>query len=226
MRPAGPACSTLAYLQEELEAIYGVSAPPVGDFLLGREAAAAAGRVPFAPEELLVVEEEDGIAVGLFLDDEVLAAAAGADPHLKRPRLLARHLLRHIAPAAEGVSHFVSLSTRAAAGRPVSLLELEVQAEVDKFALLLLHLWRRGLRRVSPSLRRRLFERVGFHTHLGADELNRYREANRLGGGYARWLEGEYVPDADLEGLLRELRRSYRLGTSEKLGYLGRRTAA
>ncbi|HYD40709.1 MAG TPA: hypothetical protein VEB43_07750 [Anaeromyxobacter sp.] len=221
---AGPAASTLAYLQEELEAIYGVSAPPVGEFLLGREAAAAAGRVPFAPEELLVVEEEDGIAVGLFLDDEVLAAAAGADPHLRRPRLVARRVLRHLAPAAEGVSHFVYLSTRAAAGRSVSLLELEVQAEVDKFALLLLHLWRRGLRRVSPALRRRLFERVAFHAHLGADELHRYREANRLGGGYARWLEGRYVDDADLEGLLRELRRSYRLGTSEKLGYLGRRS--
>jgi hypothetical protein len=108
----------------------------------------------------------------------------------------------------------------------VSLLELEVQAEVDKFALLLLHLWRRGLRRVSPALRRRLFDRVAYHAHLGGDELHRYREANRLGGGYARWLEGRYVSGADLDGLLRELRRSYRLGTSEKLGYLGRRTAA
>jgi hypothetical protein len=217
------AAATLAFLQQELESIYGVSAPPVGEFLLGREAAAATGRAVYAPEELLVLEEEDGVALGLFLDEEVLAAAAGADPHHRRPRLVARRVLRHLAPAAEGVSHFVYLATRAAAGRPVSLLELEVQAEVDKFALLLLHLWRRGLRRVSPALRRRLFERVGYREDLGADELSRYREANRLGGGYARWLEGRYVSEADLEGLLRELRRSYRLGSSEKLGYMGRR---
>jgi hypothetical protein len=218
---AGNAAATLAFLQDELESIYGVSAPPVAEYLLGREAAAAAGRAVFAPEELLVLEEEDGVALGLFLDEEVLAAAAGAVPHHRRPRLVGRRVLRHLAPAAEGVSHFVYLATRVAAGRPVSLLELEVQAEVDKFALLLLHLWRRGLRRVSPALRRRLFDRVGYRQGLCADELSRYREANRLGGGYARWLEGRYVSEADLDGLLRELRRSYRLGSSEKLGYLG-----
>lgn len=219
----GAATSTLAYLQSEIQAINGVIAPPVEEFLIGREAAQAAGRGPLATEELLVLEEDDGLALGLFLDDEVLAAAASADPHHRRPRLVARGTLRHLACAAEGVSHFVYLASRAAAGRPVSLLELEVQAEVDKFALLLLHLWRRGLRRVSPSLRRRLFERVGYRAHLGSDELSRYREANRLGGGYARWLEGRYVSEADLDGLLRELRRSYRLGAGEKLGYLSGR---
>lgn len=220
----GGAGRTLRYLQEELEAIYGVSAPGVRQFLVGRDTAHAAGCAPRAPEELLVLEEHDGVSLGLFLDDDVLAVAAEVDPHDRRPRLVARRALRGLACAAEGVSHFVYLSTRAAAGRQVSLLELEVQAEVDKFVLLVLHLWRRGLRRMSPALRRRLFERVRYHAHLGAEELARYREANRLGGAYARWLEGRFVGDADLDGLLRELRRSYRLGGGEKLGYLGTRT--
>jgi hypothetical protein len=216
--------ATLAFLQGDLEAIYGVEAPRVHEFLVGRETAREAGRVPRAPEELLVVEEEDGLALGLYLDDAVMAAAAGTDPHDPRPRLTARAALAPVACAAEGVSHFVYLSTRAAEGRPVSLLELEVQAEVDKFALLLLHLWRRGLRRMSPALRGRLFERVRYHAHLADHELHRYREANRLGGGYARWLEGRYVEEADIEGLLRELRQTYRLGGGEKLAYLGTRT--
>ncbi len=216
--------ATLAFLQGDLEAIYGVEAPRVQEFLVGGEAARAAGRVPRAPEELLVLEEDDVLSLGLYLDDAVMAAAAGTDPHDPRPRLTARAALAPVACAAEGVSHFVYLATRAAAGRPVSLLELEVQAEVDKFALLLLHLWRRGLRRMSPALRRRLFERVRYHAHLRAEELHRYREANRLGGGYARWLEGRYVEDGDIDGLLRELRRTYRRGGGEKLAYLGTRT--
>jgi hypothetical protein len=220
----GGAAETLAFLQDELETIYGVEAPRVHRFLVGGETARAAGCPPRAPEELLVLEEEDGVALGLYLDQQVMAAAAGVDPHDRRPRLVARGALRALACAAEGVSHFVYLSTRAAAGRPVSLLELEVQAEIDKFALLVLHLWRRGLRRTSPALRRRLFERVRYHAHLGVEELARYREANRLGGGYARWLEGRFVGEADLDGLLRELRRLYRLGGGEKLGYLGNRT--
>jgi hypothetical protein len=220
----GRAGATLAFLQSELEAIYGVEAPRVQEFLIGREAVRAAGRTPRAPEELLVLEDGGGLALGLFLDEATLAAAAGADPHHPRPRLVARASLGRFAAVAEGVSHFVYLATRAASGRAVSLLELETQGEVDKFVLLLLHLWRRGLRRTSPALRRRLFERVRYHAHLEFEELERYREANRLGGGYARWLEGRFVEDADIDGLLRELRASYRLGGGEKLAYLGART--
>jgi hypothetical protein len=213
----------LAYFQEELEAIYGVEAPHVADFLVDRERASRAAGEPCAPEALLVRESDEGLELGLFLDDEVVSATEAADPHDPRPLLTAREVLPRLACAAEGVSHFVYLATRALAGRPVSLLELEVQAEVDKFALLVLHLWRRGLRRLSPALRRRLFERVSYHAHLGAEELERYRLANRLGGGYARWLELRYVDLADVEGLVRELRLSYRLGAGEKLGYLGAR---
>jgi hypothetical protein len=204
---------TLADLQAELEAIYGVRAPRVRDFLVGIEGARAAGGEPRAPEVLLVLEEPDDLSIGLFIDERVLGAAA-------------RGALSSLACAAEGVSHFVYLATRAAAGRPVSLLEIEVQGEVDKFALLLLQLWRRGRRRMSPALRRRLFERVAYREHLDGEELERYRTANRLGGSYARWLEGRFVQGADLRGLLRELRASYRLGAGEKLGYLGSRALA
>jgi hypothetical protein len=214
----------LGFLQRELEAIYGVEAPRVEEYLVGGELARAAGRPLRAPEELLVLEEEDGVALGLYLAPRVIAAAAGTDPHDRRPRLTARGALREVACAAEGISHFVYLATRAAAGHRVSLLELEVQAEVDKFALLVLHLWRRGLRRMSPALRARLFHRVRFHAWLGAEEVERYEEANRLGGGYARWLEERFVEGADIDGLLRELRRTYRRGGGEKLSYLGTRT--
>ncbi len=225
MRAAAPrnAQGTLAYLQEQIESIYGVRAPPVRDYLVAREAAVAVGARPRAPEELLVLQEADALSLGLYLDEAVMAAAGAADPHHRRPRLTARGVLGEVACAAEGVSHFVYLSTRAEADRPVSLLELEVQAEVDKFALLLLHLWRRRLRRLSRALRRRLFERVHYRAHLDAEALERYRTANRLGGGYARWLEGRFVDEADIEGFLRELRASYRLGGGEKFGYLGAR---
>jgi hypothetical protein len=215
---------TLPFLQSELEAIYGIRAPArVEEFLVDRARARGQGEEPRAPEVLLVRESEGGLELGLFLDDEVVRAARPTDQHDPRPLLAVSARLSQVACAAEGVSHFVYLAVRAAADRPVSLLELEVQAEVDKFALLLLHLWRRGLRRFSPVLRSRLYERVRFHAHLDAEELERYRLANRLGGGYARWLEDRYVDGADVEGLVRELRASYRLGAGEKLGYLGAR---
>src|SRR5438128_2427777 len=123
----------LEFFQAELEAIYGVEAPRVRDFLV------RSGR---PPEELLVMQQDGEVAIGLFLDDEGLAATSATDPHDRRPLLTGRGILGKLVCAAEGVSHFVYLATRAAMDRPVSLLELEVQAEVDKFAMLLLHLWR------------------------------------------------------------------------------------
>ena len=223
---AAPAAVTLAWLQAELQAINGVRAPPVQAFLVGRERARAAGAEPRAGEELLVREGEGEVELGLFLDDAVLGAAADAAPHAARGRLFSRRRARGMACAAEGVSHFVYLATRAAAGRPVSLLELEVQAEVDKFALWVVQLWRRGRRglvRLSAALRRRLYERVRYAEHLGVEELERYRTANALAAGYARWLEGRYVGPADHDGLVRELRATYRRGGGEKLGHLGAR---
>jgi hypothetical protein len=215
---------TLAFFQEELESIYGVRAPRVERFLVDREVVREAAGDPRAPELLLVREVGGDVEVALFLDESVVSATAGIDADHARPRLVARAVLNDVGCAAEGVSHFVYVATRAEAGRPVSLLELEVQAEVDKFALLLLHLWRRGLRRLSAALRRRLFESVRYHAHLAPEELARYQLANRLAAGYARWLEARFVGDADLDGLLRELRRTYRRGGGEKIGYLsGRR---
>lgn len=212
MAGAGTLGLTVRALQARLQAIYRVEAPGVERFLVGRAEATAAGHAPRAAEELLVLEEPDGLSLGLFLDE---ALGEGAW----------RGELGPVVQAAEGVSHFVYLATRAERGRPVSLLELEAQAEVDKFALLLLPLsGRRGQRRRrSRGLRRRLYERVRYLDHLSHDELVRYQEANRLGAGYARWLEGRYVEEADVEGLLRELRQSYRLGAGEKLCYLSAR---
>jgi hypothetical protein len=226
MPPPETAAATLSYLQTEIEGINAVRAPPVLGFLVEREGARAAGAEPRAPEELLVVESEEGIDVGLFLDDDVLSAASAAAAHRGRPRLLARPGREGIASAAEGVSHFVYLVTRAEAGQRVSLLELEVQAEVDKFALFLLRAWRGGRRRsarFSAGLRHRLFEAVHFLAHLDEAELVRYRTANRLAAGYARWLELRFVSCGDRDGLLRELRATYRLGTADKPGYLASR---
>lgn len=216
---------TLSFFQEGLEALYGVEAPRVGGFLVDRAGARAAGSASTRAEALLVAEEGGELALGLWLDEGVHEALRRAGPDA-RPRLLGRSRLSRLACAVEGVSHFLFVATRATAGRPVSLLELEVQAEVDKYALLALHLWRRGRRRFCPGLRRRLFERVRYHGTLGDEERDRYRTANRLAAGYARWLEARFVERGDAEGFVRELRRTYRRGAGEKLGYLDARPSA
>jgi hypothetical protein len=222
----GPAAAMLAFLQERIQQINAVRAPPVMGFLVGRETARALGAVPRSEEELWVVEGRETLDVGLFLDDRVLADLAAASPSRHGRRLLARARIEGVTSAAEGISHFVYLATRAGQDRPVSLLELEAQAELDKFALFAIQAWRAGprrWRRASAALRSRLFERVHYHAHLSDAEVARYRTANRLAAGYARWLERRFLSRGDREGMIGELRATYRRGGVEKLGYLGSR---
>jgi hypothetical protein len=100
----------------------------------------------------------------------------------------------------------------------VSLLELEAQAEVDKFALLLLRAWADGEGCWARVLHRRLFDAVHFRPGLSSAERRRYGEANRLGRAFC----GRLLPlcaARRLEELLHALRYAYRLGAAAKLDH-------
>ena len=114
----------------------------------------------------------------------------------------------------EGVSHFLYLVWYAHHGRAVTLLEMELQAEIDKYVLL-----REGIVGGSggEELLQRLFRRVGFHASLGENELQRYLYASRHAEVYCRRLEREYFSGGSRERLLNELRRFYRLSKEDKL---------
>ncbi|MBI5549797.1 MAG: hypothetical protein HY901_38415 [Deltaproteobacteria bacterium] len=211
----------LAELQRALEIIYGVSSPQrVEDFVIGQAALAGLGARVSASEELLVVSGNAEIEVGLYVDPELISRL----PELGRGGALEflDRLLPAFAIAAEGVSHFLYLMLQATRDRAVSLLELEAQAEVDKFATGVLHLWKHGERRHCSELRSRLFDRIGYRAELSGEEHARYAFANHMARGYAAFLESRFILTGCLEGLLAELRRSYRLRAGAKYAHLAR----
>lgn len=211
----------LGELQRALEIIYGVTAPQrVEEYLVGPAAVAGLGSRADASEELLVVARDEEIEVGLYVAPHLLSrlpelGCDGALGFLER-------LLPAFAAAAEGVSHFVYLTLQAVGDRAVSLLELEAQAEVDKFATGALHLWKHGQRRRCPELRARLFDRVGYRHDLSDEERARYAFANHLARGYSAFLESRFILAGGLEGLLAELRQSYRLRAGAKFACFAR----
>ena len=73
----------------------------------------------------------DGAGVALYLDPALLRRLEGADP----VGALTEDNLADYCTALEGVSHFVYSTWRLDRDLPVSLLELETQAEVDKYAV-------------------------------------------------------------------------------------------
>ena len=192
----------------------------VSDFLVDDQ-----GRQAIAPdrspgEQLFLREDEAGLSVGLFVDKAALARLAHRDP---RARLDDDNLPDFLL-ALEGVSHFVYLATRARVERRVSAVELELQAEVDKWAVALLVCW--DQRGAPPSeLRERLFGRVHYLPDLSAEERSRYQLANEAANEYTGRLEARFVRRGKVEEMMGELRRFYQEGLSGKLDRIARRAA-
>ena len=205
----------LRALQGGLESLYRVETElDVTDFLLGADRAGA--RPERTPREQLLVKQCDGdLELGLFVDERTLENLALNDP---RQRLDDENLQDFLL-AVEGVSHFVYLVTRARAERPVSAVELELQAEVDKYLVALLVSWSQT-GDPPEDLRGRLFARVQFAGDLSPEERDRYQLANSAADEYAASLESRFVKPRAVEDLLSEARRFYRKGFADKLSHI------
>src|SRR5208282_5180556 len=191
----------------------------VYDFLV-TDRRALAGVTPVndqrAPdEELLLAETSDGAGVALYIDPRVLERLEEADPL----GALTEENIADYCTALEGVSHFVYSAWRLDRDAPVSLLELETQAEVDKYAATVFLLADQQGGGYPAQVHARLFDRVSFDARLEPDQYHRYRTAHRCAAHYCRRLERRFVTrgEARIEALVRELRRFYRLGSTAKL---------
>jgi len=207
-------------LQSLLERLYDVDVDhDVYDFLVTDRrhlrGATPGNDARASEEELLLAETPDGAGVALYLDPSLLRRLEGADP----VGSLTENNLADYCTALEGVSHFVYSAWRLERDSPVSLLELETQAEVDKYAVTVFLLADQQGGGFPAQVHARLFDRVSFDARLDPDQYDRYRTAHRSAAHYCRRLERRFVNrgEAQVEGLVRELRRFYRLGSTAKL---------
>jgi hypothetical protein len=170
---------------------------------------------PPTDEQLLIAETADGVELGLYLDANVLERLDRRCPL----QALDEENLADYCTALEGVSHFHYVSWSAGCARSVSLLELELQAEVDKYASALSLMLAQREGRFPGDLFRRLFEGWSLLPHLSEPERERYAEAHRFAARFCRRLEERYLRrrQARPAELLAELRSFYRLGRHAKL---------
>jgi hypothetical protein len=136
---------------------------------------------------------------------------------LHLPRLLDGNFDR-VSQIVEGVSHFVYVTHRAANDRQTTQLELEIQAEVDKYAFFASMIAEASsfCREKSTRLRERLYGNVQY-TSNSAEELARYREANAVASRYTGKLQAKYLDLAKLAPLREQLRKFFQSGLGEKL---------
>jgi hypothetical protein len=219
----------LKQLQDFIGDIYDVSiSHDVYDFLVTdrRHLPAAARSSGPTDEELIVAQPEEGdtgeIAMSLYLDPELLERLDRADP---MERLHDGNVADYWT-ALEGVSHFVYLAWNAGHDKPVSLLELEMQAEVDKYVGSYWLMRRQFPDRFPSELLRLLFERTRIDPRLAAGREDLYREASRYAEKFCRRLE-QSLRDArgrSQAEVLTELRRFYRLTNARKVAHIQRTT--
>jgi hypothetical protein len=156
-------------------------------------------------EALFVRESEDGLELRLRIprlgDRTVDVEGAGLDP---------------LCQIIEGVSHFVYLADRASQDREATQLELELQAEVDKYVILASSLQDFD-GRASRRLRERLYEDIAFTHEADTVEGERYRVANEHARRFTGRLERDYVMRSRFGELQGALRRFFHMGQGEKL---------
>jgi hypothetical protein len=169
-------------------------------------------------EQVFLIQNDDGVRIGVFIEQSVLDRLEQHDPL----QSLEDENLRDYCTALEGVSHFHYLMWSVTRRRSVSLLELELQAEVDKYASAVALLTRQRCGQLPDTLHSRLFHAVRFLPELDTISRQRYQEANRHAARFCRSLEERFLRSRRTrpELWLGELRRFFRCGHQEKIRQL------
>ncbi|HVW24807.1 MAG TPA: hypothetical protein VHC69_05525 [Polyangiaceae bacterium] len=148
-------------------------------------------------ESLLVRAEGDAVELALYLPSDRADGAGARDAY---------------AQLIEGVSHFVYVAERARVDLPATALELELQAEVDKFVLLAFDEGELDRSR-ARAVHRSLYENVAFLHAADSEPGRRYRLANELAARLAIRLAGS----ARRTEQRAFLQRFYRSGQTDKI---------
>ena len=187
---------TVARILKELERYYEASAEDVAPFLRPHEG-------DESREALLVRQDQEGVDLALCLPPRVVDSPWRTLTLDERCQVI------------EGASHFLVVCERARSDRSTTHLELELQAEVDKWLVL-----SQG-GRLDPDqdgwLRGTLYEGSEFLHDEGSTEGDRYRLASSLAARFVHRLSHAYARKGRHAEMQRELGRFFRMTQEEKL---------
>jgi hypothetical protein len=209
----------LSELQDYLTSIYRVDpGHDVSDFLITdpllARTLAGESLIPNTNESVLLHQDEEGLALSLYLDSEMLDRLRLCDPL----HGLQSNQLADLWTVLEGISHFNYIAWSARKNRRISLLELELQAEIDKFVSALFLALHQEDNELAKNIHRWLFDEIKFNPELTEDQQERYTVANNYAARFCHGLHARLANNNYLE--LRELRQFYRFSQHEKMSHI------
>jgi len=191
--------------QRDLERLYGLDPfDPVDHYFVNNEEVKEILSPKEPPKPQVLFHEEEGqISLSVHVGDQVIERIERVG--------LENASLSDFCSAAEEISHFVYLVWNIQNGQRVSLLDLELQGEIDKYLLA------RAYFSEDEHVFERIFEKFEYHPELEEEARQRYVEANRLGGKLCRTLS-ESLSEGELDReTVAWLREFYRLASSARL---------
>lgn len=187
----------------------------IRDFLLTPQMCARLGHDD-ARASVLVREHEtrDELELGVYIGESELEALSKLD----LTEAIHPDSFEVLVTAIEEVSHFAYLLFSASRERRVTQLELELQAEVDKFITATLLLASRNQGRAPAGVLDHLFGDFDVRPELDAATRARYQSAASLASRYCSYVVQASLDRESLHALLPELRSFYRLTQRGKIG--------
>lgn len=208
----------LGGLERLLQGLYDARSPHrAADFVITDAALAgvlSGGGATRSSEALLVREADDGIDLSLYLDADALSRLARENPL----QMLGDANLQDFCTVLEGLSHFLYPTWNAGFARPVTPMELEIQAEVDKYVSAVLLRRRQG--HDWDALHSGFFDAFRLVDGLSPALAQRYVDASRFAARYCGGLRRRFLRPGDIGGLLTELRRFWRLTRDAKIRHI------
>ena len=207
-------------LQRLLEIIYDApSGHDVRDFLITERRQLPGDRgAEAADEELVLVQQRRRNYLALYLDAALLERLQARDPL----RELDGNNIADFWVALEGVSHFSCLMWNAGHERGISMLDLELQAEVDKYVTAYWLMRKQYPRHVPRELHHLLFVRSRVNPDLSPARQQLYATATHYAARFCAALQSSLASNrpAHRRGAIAMLRRFYRLTSTGKLRYI------
>jgi hypothetical protein len=209
----------LVELQKQLTDLYQVDRGlDVRDYLITDPALAKVlgqdALMPNTDESVLLSQDEDGLALSVYLNREMLDRLEESKPLDN----LQVEQLNDFWTVLEGVSHFNYIVWSASKDRSMTLLELEMQAEVDKFVASLLLAAEQGDIELANQLHILLFEEATIKPDLDREQYERYAAASEYAGRFCHRLRERFFDSSD--AALSELRCFYRFSQCEKISHI------
>lgn len=209
----------LTDLQRKIESRYDLSIPycieqfvssdrAVADRLADEHEQVGQHRPVVDEEVVFIQQQDDSLEFTLYVDEALLASVDGS-----------RSNLDGLCTIVEGASHAVCLLWHAHHDRQIRPIDLELQAEIDKYVILLEN---HSCKLERRDLHQRLFSNSTLIPEQGSVLHERYRTASKLASEYCHWLDCHLMEQGDSAALHQELARFYRLSGQAKFDRIKR----